>query len=91
MGIPELHAKHAVFRTGNNSADMAASWYFENMSDPTLNEPLLVAAAPAAGAGPTPEAIEGLMMMGFTEKKVRKALAACVSQLYIKLITGQQP
>jgi len=35
MGIPELHAKHALWKTGNNSADMAVTWYFENMSDPS--------------------------------------------------------
>ena len=39
-GIPELPAKHALLRTGNSSSDLAISWYFENMSDPTLNQPL---------------------------------------------------
>ena len=42
MGIPENHAKHALFNTGNNDADMACAWYFENMSNPSLNEPLRI-------------------------------------------------
>lgn len=42
MGVPENPAKHALWKTGNNSADMAVTWYFENMSDPTINEPLRV-------------------------------------------------
>jgi len=34
MGVPENAAKHALHNTGNNSADMAATWYFEHMDDP---------------------------------------------------------
>lgn len=34
MGIPENGAKRALFNTGNNSADMATTWYFEHMDDP---------------------------------------------------------
>ena len=34
MGIPETAAKHALYNTGNNSADMAVTWYFENMDNP---------------------------------------------------------
>lgn len=34
MGIPENAAKHALYKTGNNSPDMACTWYFENMDDP---------------------------------------------------------
>ena len=34
MGVPEQAAKHALYNTGNNSADMAVAWYFENMENP---------------------------------------------------------
>lgn len=34
-GVPEQAAKHALFQTGNNSADMAVMWYFENMDNPS--------------------------------------------------------
>ncbi len=34
MGIPENAAKHSLHKTGNNNADMAVTWYFENMDNP---------------------------------------------------------
>lgn len=34
MGIPPNAAKHALFNTGNNNADMAVAWYFDNMDNP---------------------------------------------------------
>ena len=42
MGIPENPAKHALYRTGNNDADRAVTWYFENMGDESINQPLRV-------------------------------------------------
>ena len=52
MGIPENPAKHALYKTGNNNADMAVTWYFENMNDASINEPLRVKQlAPAGNAG----------------------------------------
>jgi len=35
MGVPEQAAKHALYTTGNSSADMAVMWYFENMDNPS--------------------------------------------------------
>jgi uncharacterized UBP type Zn finger protein len=35
MGVPELAAKHALHQTGNNNADVAITWYFENMDNPS--------------------------------------------------------
>jgi uncharacterized UBP type Zn finger protein len=35
MGVPENPAKHALYHTGNNNADMALNWYFERMEDPS--------------------------------------------------------
>lgn len=42
MGIPENHAKHALYKTGNSDSDAAVAWYFENMGDESLNLPLRV-------------------------------------------------
>lgn len=42
MGIPVNHAIHSLYRTGNSSADLAVAWYFENMGDESLNQPLRV-------------------------------------------------
>lgn len=36
MGIPENPAKHALHATGNNNADAAVGWYFENMDKPEI-------------------------------------------------------
>jgi ubiquitin carboxyl-terminal hydrolase 5/13 len=76
MGVPELGAKHALYKTGNNSADMAVAWFFENMDNPVINEPLLVKKASSKGGDNIPQdLIDGLTsMFGFSEKKVRKAL-----------------
>jgi len=37
MGVPENAAKHALFNTGNSNAEMAITWYFDNMNDENLN------------------------------------------------------
>ena len=34
MGITENHAKHALFNTGNVDANIAITWYFDNMNNP---------------------------------------------------------
>jgi uncharacterized UBP type Zn finger protein len=79
MGINENHAKHALHKTGNNSADMAVSWYFENMNDPCLNEPLRVKKeAKPAGDDIPQHLVEMVTAMGFSDKKAKKALKACV-------------
>ena len=80
MGIPENHAKHAAHNTGNTSSDMAITWYFENQGKPELDGPLpKVKKAAAAEAGPkiSEENVQMLAMMGFPDKRARKALEAC--------------
>lgn len=80
MGIPENPAKHALFNTGNNSADMAVTWYFENMENPAIQERLVVkkdTGAKKADAGPPRDLIEMMMAMGLPEKKSIKALKEC--------------
>jgi len=42
MGVPPDAAKHALYTTGNSSADQAVMWYFENMDNPVLQTPLRV-------------------------------------------------
>ena len=51
MGIPENPAKHALYKTGNNSADMAVTWYFENMADESILLPLKIKKAGGGGGG----------------------------------------
>ena len=40
MGLPELAAKHALHNTGNSDADAAVTWYFSNMENPCIFDPL---------------------------------------------------
>ena len=51
MGIPENPAKHALYKTGNNDADAAVTWYFENMADESILLPLKIKKAGGGGSG----------------------------------------
>jgi len=80
MGIPENAAKHALYKTGNNNADMAVTWYFENMGDESINLPLKVKKSGGkanAGNDVPQEMVEMMMAMGLPEKKCKKALKKC--------------
>lgn len=82
MGIPENHAKHALYNTGNSDANIACGWYFENLENPSkikiififieLNEPLLVKkkvdSSGDGGSNVPRKIIDNMTMMGFTEK-----------------------
>lgn len=41
MGISENAARRALYNTGNENAELAVSWVFENISDPELHQPFL--------------------------------------------------
>lgn len=80
MGIPENPAKHALHATGNNNADLAVGWYFENMDKPEIQQPLRVKkAGSGAGSGPEvpAESLAMMQAMGFPDKKCIKALKNC--------------
>lgn len=82
MGIPTNAAKHAVFNTGNQSADLAIGWFYENIENPICNEPLRVKkqGAGAASKGAFQPSEEGIMMitsMGLTEAQARRGLRKC--------------
>ncbi len=81
MGVPEVAAKHALHTTGNNSADTAVMWYFENMDNPVLLIPLKVkkggastSSAPKQDDIPQDLVDSLVAMLGFPESKVKKAL-----------------
>ena len=79
MGIPENPAKHALYKSGGTDADLAVTWYFENMADESINLPLRVkkAGAPSSGDEVPREMVEMMLAMGFPEKKCIKALKKC--------------
>lgn len=39
VGISENAAKRALYNTGNDNAELAVSWVFENIGDPELHQP----------------------------------------------------
>lgn len=50
MGISENAAKRALYNTGNDSAELAVGWVFENIGNPELHEPFKP-PMPAAAEG----------------------------------------
>lgn len=52
MGISENAAKRGLYNTGNDNAELAVAWVFENISDPELHQPFLppvLTESPARG------------------------------------------
>ncbi|GAA5990403.1 hypothetical protein JCM5350_003686 [Sporobolomyces pararoseus] len=81
MGFPEIRAKRALLKTGNQGdAEAAMNWLFEHMDDQDLDDPLpppTTSAASGGGGGgnePGQEQISMLVDMGFTPAQGRKAL-----------------
>lgn len=55
MGISENAARRALYNTGNDNAELATSWVFENINDPELHKPFNPApmtTLPHAQGGP---------------------------------------
>ena len=81
-GVPDIAAKHAVYNTGQASAEAAVEWFYMNIENPVIQVPLMV-PNPKKGAGAAqdsgkpaidPEKIEQLKMFGFTEQQAKRAL-----------------
>ncbi|KAF2073175.1 hypothetical protein CYY_005528 [Polysphondylium violaceum] len=55
MGFPENRAIKALYNVQNSSSQNAMDWIFENMDNPTIDDPLdvQVVAAPAAAPAPS--------------------------------------
>lgn len=75
MGFPAVRCEKALYHTGNSNAEDAMNWLFGHMEDADIDEPLKLEEK-KGGSGPTasPEQIEMLTSMGFTEKQASKAL-----------------
>ena len=69
MGMTEIQSKNALIKTNNASAEIAASWIFENFDNPELNQPLKQASNNAD--------VEFITGMGFTAAKAKFALGKC--------------
>jgi ubiquitin carboxyl-terminal hydrolase 5/13 len=79
MGVPELSAKHAAYNTAGAGAEAACEWFYMNIENPDLNNPLpkvKVGGNIGQTQGPVfdPEAIMMLTSMGVSEKQAKRAL-----------------
>jgi len=85
MGLNENAAKRASIAVGSAGAEAAASWYFEHMEDPGINDPLEESSSGGGGGGGSgeaatdPEAVAMLCSMGFAEIHVAAALKSCMN------------
>lgn len=53
MGISENAAKRGLYNTGNDNAELAVAWVFDNISNPELHEPFTLPTPEASGGGGT--------------------------------------
>lgn len=42
MGVPDMAAKHAVYNTGQASAEAACEWFYMNIENPVVQTPLMI-------------------------------------------------
>lgn len=81
MGIPELAAKHALVNTGNSSSEVAISWYFEHMTDPSLTQPLAKIKKMEGDSKYTEENVAIVMEFGFSREQAIYGLSNTVKEL----------
>lgn len=77
MGFTENKAKHALYATGNNSAEAAMNWLFEHLEDPQIDQPFEVLRKGGSGElgySIDDDKLASLSSMGFAEQLSRKAL-----------------
>ena len=53
MGISENAARRALYNTGNESAELAAGWVFDNLHLPNINDPFVPYAHPPSPGAPS--------------------------------------
>lgn len=68
MGLTENQAKVGLIKTNNVSAEIAATWVFENLDNPELNAPI---------ASSSNAEIDFITGMGFTVPQAKYALKQC--------------
>jgi ubiquitin carboxyl-terminal hydrolase 5/13 len=75
MGFSNNAARKAALAVGNSSAENAALWVMDHMSDPTLNDPpVTIQAAGAGGPKFSPEQYAAVEAMGFPHDVCHLAL-----------------
>ncbi|XP_043283327.1 ubiquitin carboxyl-terminal hydrolase 5 [Venturia canescens] len=82
MGFPPEACKRALYSTGNKSLGAALNWALEHICDSDFANPFVppgIDAKPDTGKStfvPSPESLEYLLGLGFTDTQAAKALEA---------------
>jgi len=76
MGFTINQAHRALYATKGQPVDLAIAWIMEHMDDPDINLPLPSAnnKKQSASVNISPENIQTIQFMGFTEAQAKKAL-----------------
>lgn len=91
-GVSELAAKHALVNTGNSSSEVAISWYFEHMTDPSLTQPLAKIKKVEGNNKYTEANVATVMEFGFSREQAIYGLSNTVKRLVknrIIIVKGQ--
>ena len=88
-GVPDVAAKHALYNTGQASAEAAIEWFYMNIENPVLQIPLMIpnpkkgaaAAEPEGKPAADPESVMMLTCMGFSDQQAKRALRKCDGNL----------
>ena len=73
MGISENAARRALYNTGNDNAQLATSWVFENIDDPQLHapfHPVQVSPVPSPGQLSVPQHGGGIVCHSYDQAMV---------------------
>lgn len=73
MGFSEPRCMRGLYNTGNASSEDAMNWIFAHMEDADIDQPF-EPTPQKTSAGASPEAVNGLVAMGFSEMLATKAL-----------------
>ena len=83
-GVPETSAKQALFNTGNNDVDEALTWFYMNLENPKLNDPVpkvKIQSKKAKKFEVNPEHLETILNFGYDGEKGAYALKKCNNNL----------
>jgi len=79
-GVPETSAKQALFNTGNSDVDAALTWFYMNLENPHLNDPVPKIKKKSQSRNSfevNTEHLANLVSFGYEEGKAKYALKKC--------------
>ncbi|ENN80834.1 hypothetical protein HUJ04_003774 [Dendroctonus ponderosae] len=76
MGFPAESCKRALYQTGNSGIEAATAWLMEHITDSDFSHPFVLPGTESCASAfiPDPEALQNIILMGFTAELAAKAL-----------------